>query len=80
MEDCDFKAECYFLNVKTTALPLTTVHTRTKYCNGDFTYCTIYKAAKTHGIGKVPRYVSPDDNYELQNRIAEMSSWDNMGR
>jgi hypothetical protein len=52
-------------------MPFTTGHAKTKYCNGDFTTCTIYRAAKTHGIDKVPRYVSPDDKYVLHRRIVE---------
>jgi len=71
MKCCDFTGECYFLNVKTAALPLTTGPARTVYCHGDFTRCTIYKAAKTYGIEKIPRYVSPGDRYELHLRIVE---------
>ena len=71
MQNCDFNTECFFLNVKTAALPLTTGLARTKYCNGDFTTCTIYKSAKIHGIDMVPRYVSPEDKYVLHHRIVE---------
>jgi hypothetical protein len=75
MGKCDFDTECYFLNVKTVTLPFTTCHARTTYCNGDFSKCTIYKAARAHGIDKIPRYVSPDDKYELNSRIVENGRW-----
>ncbi len=71
---CDFRATCHFLNVKAVVLPLTTSYARTSYCLGDFTHCAIYKAAKAHAIDKVPRYVLPDDKYELHNRIVENAS------
>lgn len=71
MRRCEFHAECYFLKVKTVSLPLTTCHAKTRYCGGVFTECSIYKAAKAYGIGRVPRYVSPDDQYELHSRIVE---------
>ena len=71
MKVCDFKADCYFLNVKTAAMPLTTGPARAVYCQGDFTRCTIYRSAKTYGIDKIPRYVAPGDRYELHRRIVE---------
>ena len=71
MKSCDFSAQCYYQNVKAVALPLITGQTRTDYCHGDFPKCAIYKAAKSHGIDKVPRYVSPGDRYELHPRIVE---------
>ncbi len=75
MGRCDFQSDCYFLQVKTVSLPLTTGHVRTVYCGGNFTECSIYKAAKSFGIGRVPRYVSPDDQYELHSRIVENGRW-----
>jgi hypothetical protein len=71
MGDCDFKATCHFLNVETVYRPLTTEYAKTTYCHGDFASCTVYKAAKAHGIDRVPRYVSPDDTYKLHSRIVE---------
>ena len=64
---CDFNDKCYFLNVKIIEMPLTTGYAKTSYCHGDFTKCTIYKNAKIHGIDKVPRYISPEDIYELHS-------------
>jgi hypothetical protein len=77
---CDFNAECHFLNCETVYRPLTTACARTKYCQGDFTGCTIYQAAKIHGISKVPRYVSPGDKYELHSRIVENGPLSRIGR
>jgi len=74
MKCCDYYAQCYFQNVKTAALPFITRGTRADYCLGEFTRCAIYKAARFHGIDKVPRYVSPGDRYELLPRIVENSS------
>jgi hypothetical protein len=41
--------------------------------------CTIHKVAVTHGILKVPKYVSPDDKYELSDRIIELDLWGKLG-
>ena len=41
--------------------------------------CTIHKVAVTHGIGKVPKYVSADDKYELSDRIIELDLWGKLG-
>lgn len=76
MKDCDFKVECFFLNEKTIKQPLTPAQAKSTYFDGDFTRCTIYNTAKIHGIDKVPRYVLPDDNYELHYRIVENRYWD----
>ena len=70
MEECDFKAKCYFLNVAAISRPLTTAYAKSTYCDGDFSSCTIYKVAKAHGIDKVPRYVAPEDSYEFNSRVA----------
>lgn len=80
MKSCDFKDTCHFLNKKVAAMPLTTFNQVKTYCGSDFTLCTIYKAALAHGIDKVPKYVSPDDKYELSHRIVDLvhrdrSSW-----
>ena len=78
MGHCDFTTACYFLNVKTADLPLTTGHAKATFCSGNFTACAIYRNARTHGIDKVPRYVSPDDTYELDGRLVENCSWDKL--
>ena len=72
MPSCEFNDNCSFLNKKAIAMPLTTLNLVKNYCGGDFTLCTIYKAALVHGIEKVPGYVSPDDQYELSHRIVEL--------
>ena len=77
---CDFNTDCYFLNVKTVDMPLITCQASTKYCKGDFRNCAIYNSARIHGIEKIPKYVSPDDKYELSSRIVENSRWGKMCR
>lgn len=79
MESCDFINTCPFLNEKVVKMPLTTQKLVEHYCDGDFNMCTIHKVAVTHGIGKVPKYVSPDDKYELSDRIIELDLWDKLG-
>jgi hypothetical protein len=71
MAKCDLHASCYFLNEITVVRPITTGHARGRYCDGDFTSCTIYKVAQAHGIDKVPRYVYPSDTYEFNSKVAE---------
>lgn len=77
MEKCDFRGECFFVNEIMIARPLTTGYARAAYCDGDFAACTIYKVAKAHGIDKVPRYVSPEDSYEFNDRVVvhDTSNW-----
>ena len=73
MVSCDFNDTCHFLNKKAIAMPLTTMNMVESFCRRNFTGCTIHRIAMTHGIDKVPRYVSPDDKYELSNRIIELA-------
>ncbi len=79
MISCDFNNTCPFLNKKVIDLPLTTTKLVENYCTGEFSLCTIYKVAQTHGIDKVPRYVSPDDTYELSHRVIELARLDKLG-
>lgn len=65
MRHCEFKATCFFINEIIDSLPFTTQYEKARYCDGDFTNCTIRKVALDHGINKVPRYLSPGDKYEL---------------
>jgi len=73
MVGCDFNDTCHFLNKKVIAMPLTTLNLVESFCRRDFTSCAIHRIAMVHGIDKVPRYVSPDDKYELSNRIIELA-------
>lgn len=80
MVSCVFNDKCSFLNKKVIDMPLTTHSLVENYCAGESTMCAIHKAAMTHGIDKVPKYVSPDDKYELSHRVVELnlkdkSSW-----
>lgn len=76
MASCVFNDRCSFLNKKVIDMPLTTHTLVGKYCSGEFTSCAIHKAAVTHGIDKVPQYVSPDDKYELSYRVIELHQMD----
>jgi hypothetical protein len=72
MASCEFNDTCHFLNKKVIEMPLTTFNAVNNFCHGDFTICTIHKIAMTHGIKEVPKYVSPDDQYELSSRVIEL--------
>jgi hypothetical protein len=71
MVGCEFNNACHFLNKKVIDMPLTTLNAVNNFCHGDFAICTIHKIATSHGINEVPKYVSPDDQYELSSRIIE---------
>jgi len=73
MVSCEFNDTCHFLNNKVIDMPLTTRNAVNDFCHGDFTICTIHQIAMTHGINKVPKYVSPDDKYELSSRVIELA-------
>lgn len=80
METCIYNDNCPFLNKKVVDMPITTQSLVQSYCKGSFASCTIHKVATNHGIDKVPKYVSPDDKYELSQRVIELhrldkSSW-----
>jgi hypothetical protein len=72
MASCEFMQTCIFLNNKVVRMPITTQKLVESYCDGDFTKCTIHKNALAHGIDKVPKYVSPDDEYELSDWMIEL--------
>lgn len=71
MGKCEFYTTCFYLNDITITMPLATRYAIDKYCDGHFFKCTINKIAKVHGIGNVPKYASPDCNYELIRRSIE---------
>lgn len=50
METCEFTDTCSFLNEEIINMPLSVHLLLESYCEGDFTMCTIYKAAMIHGI------------------------------
>jgi len=79
MVSCEFNDKCRFLNKKVLVMPLTTHSLVECFCHGDFRKCTIRRIAMTHGIDKIPRYVSPDDQYELSGRIIELVQQGKLG-
>ena len=50
METCEFTDTCSFLNEEIINMPLSAHLLLESYCEGDFTMCTIHKAAMIHGI------------------------------
>jgi hypothetical protein len=79
MARCEFNDKCRFLNKKVLAMPLTTRSLVENFCQGDFKKCTIYNIAVTHGIDTIPKYVYPDDQYELSNRVIELVKQGKLG-
>jgi hypothetical protein len=79
MVRCEFNDKCSFLNKKVLAMPLTTRSLVENFCHGDFKKCTIHKIAMIHGIDKIPKYVAPDDQYELSDRVIELVQQGKLG-
>ena len=79
MANCDFIEICPFLNEKTIEMPITTQNLVDQYCYGDFSRCSIHNVAMTLGIDKVPKYLYPNDKYELSQSIKDLILWGRLG-
>ena len=77
MGSCDFNAECFFLKETIFTGPITLRYIIDNYCDGDFTKCTICKAAKIHGFNKIPRYMFPNDDFVFLDRMLELIEFRN---
>ena len=79
MAKCYFIDTCPFLNDKMINMPITTNKLVERYCAKDFTMCKIHKVAMIHGIDMVLINVSPNDWYELTDRLIELVLWGKFG-
>jgi hypothetical protein len=74
MASCDLCDRCYFFNERLFDNLLGNAEKlRSEYCTGDhFKECVLHRIAECHGIGKVPKYLFPNDITEFRNfNIAE---------
>ncbi len=72
MASCDVSGPCFFYNHLVPDKPHTTEYLRKQYCEGElFTECALHWIAKTYGMAKVPKYLYPDDIYEIPDFEAE---------
>ena len=68
MATCDLYNSCFFFNEQTTAMPRTTEYLRERYCAGKhFTECALRRIANSYGKDKVPKYLYPNDMFEILN-------------
>ncbi len=66
MASCDLRSSCLFYTKPVLDMPHTTEYLKERYCEGDrYPECALYWIAKTYGMDKVPRYLYPNDIYEL---------------
>ncbi len=68
MARCDLCTSCFFFNEQATDMPRTTDYLREQYCLGErFRECVLYRIAKSYGTDNVPKYLYPNDMFEILN-------------
>ena len=68
MAGCDLRVSCFFFNDMATDMPHTTDYLRNLYCTGAcYAECALYRISKVYGKDKVPKYLYPNDMYEILN-------------
>jgi hypothetical protein len=66
MASCEFLNSCVFCIKQPTDMPHTMKYLKNLYCKGArYTECAIYRYSKCHGIERAPKYLYPNDVYDI---------------
>jgi hypothetical protein len=67
MASCNLRGSCFFYNELIPDMPHATEYLKDEFCKGRFTECAIYTISKVYGEDKAPKYLYPNDTYEVMN-------------
>jgi hypothetical protein len=75
MASCDLLDSCFFFNKQELDMPHLTRHMRRVYCIGDCSSeCVLHRISETCGVDNVPKYLYPNDMFEILHMTQPQSS------